>query len=83
MQSLESEVLRSLRLRTLAYGLLFLTVYLTTHVIMIRIGLLFLSVRQALLKLKGHGEGGTHYATNVTKATNERDLGGFHLNIME
>lgn len=47
---------------------------------MFHIGLLFLSVRQALLKLKGHGEGGTQYAMIVTKATNERDLGGYHLN---
>lgn len=50
---------------------------------MIHIGLLFISVRQALLKLKGHGEGGAQYAMNVTKATNERDLEGSHLNILE
>lgn len=47
---------------------------------MFRIGLLFLSVRQALQKLKGHGEGRKPHEMNVTKATNERDLGGFHLN---
>lgn len=50
---------------------------------MFHIGLLFLSARQALLNLKGHGEGGTQYAMTVTKATKERDLGRFHLNIME
>lgn len=51
---------------------------------MFHIGLLFLSVRQALLKLKGHGEGGIlQCAMTVTKATKEWDLGRFHLNIME
>jgi len=46
---------------------------------MFHISLPFLWVRQTLLKLKDR-ERERHYKTYVTKATKEKDLGGFHLN---